>query len=159
MTSIIFITKYAPNHPAHSSLRKESPAELMLLTFVWDETASGIARSNTENELQSWSAPRFRMGRDCLWDSEEQHREWNGQMICSSPLYGTRLPLGQRGATQRIDCTADLLLNSIWDKTASGTARSSKLMLWTTDLLLDSVWDKTASGTARSRIMENCESL
>ena len=99
------------------------------------------------------------MGRDCLWDSEEQHREWTGQVICSSPLYGTRLPLGQRGATQRTDCTADLLLDSIWDKTASGTARSSKLMLWTTDLLLDSVWDKTFSGTARSRIMENCGSL
>ena len=99
------------------------------------------------------------MGRDCLWDIEEQHREWTAQLICSSLLYGTRLPLGQRGATQRIDCTADLLLNSIWDKTASGTARSSKLMLWTTDLLLDSVWDKTASGTARSKMTENCGSL
>ena len=41
----------------HSSLRKESPAELMLLTFVWDKTASGIARSKTENGLYSWSAP------------------------------------------------------------------------------------------------------
>ena len=38
------------DHPAHSSLRKESPAELMLLTFVWDKTASGTARSKTENK-------------------------------------------------------------------------------------------------------------
>ena len=36
-----------------SSLRKESPAELMLLTFVWHETASGTARSKTENGLHS----------------------------------------------------------------------------------------------------------
>ena len=36
-------------HPAHSSLRKKSPAELMLLPVVWDETASGTARSKTEN--------------------------------------------------------------------------------------------------------------
>ena len=38
-------------HPAHSSLRKESPAELMLLTVVWGKTASGTARSKTEVEL------------------------------------------------------------------------------------------------------------
>ena len=37
----------------HSSLRKESPAELLLLTFEWDETASGTARSKTENGLYS----------------------------------------------------------------------------------------------------------
>ena len=61
-------------HPTHSSLRKESPAELMLLTLVWDKTASGTARSKTGNGLHSWSAPRFGMGRDCLWDSEEQNR-------------------------------------------------------------------------------------
>ena len=42
-------------HPAHSSLRKESPAELMLLTLVWDETASGTGRSKTGNELHSLS--------------------------------------------------------------------------------------------------------
>ena len=62
-------------HPAHSSLHKESPAELMLLTLVWDETASGTARSKTGNGLHSWSAPRFGMGQDCLWDREEQNRE------------------------------------------------------------------------------------
>ena len=26
---------------------------------------------------KSWSAPTFCMGRDCLWESKEQHREWN----------------------------------------------------------------------------------
>ena len=40
-------------HPAHSSLRKESPSELMLLTLVWDKTASGTARSKTGNGLHS----------------------------------------------------------------------------------------------------------
>ena len=39
------------------------------------------------------------MGRDCLWDSEEQHRKSTAQLICSLFLYGTRLPLGQRGKT------------------------------------------------------------
>ena len=58
----------------------------MLLTLVWDKTASGTARSKTGNGLHSWSAPRFCMGRDCLWDSEEQHREWNGMYIlCFAP--------------------------------------------------------------------------
>ena len=38
-----------------------------------DETASGTARSKTENGLYSWSAPHCRMGQDCLWDSEEQN--------------------------------------------------------------------------------------
>ena len=33
----------------------------------------------------------------------------------SSLLYGTRLPLGQQGATQKMDCTADLLLIVVWD--------------------------------------------
>ena len=48
-----------PNHcvnlhtKAHSSLRKESPAELMLLTFVWDETASGTARSKTSKKRKA----------------------------------------------------------------------------------------------------------
>ena len=78
-------------HPAHSSLCKESPAELILLTFVWDEAASGTARSTTENGLHSWSAPRFCMGRDCLWESEEQNREhkWN-----SIPYIAPRCPRG-----------------------------------------------------------------
>ena len=31
----------------NSSLHKESPAELMLLTFLWDKTASGTARRKT----------------------------------------------------------------------------------------------------------------
>ena len=47
----------------------------------------------------------------------------------SSLLYGTRLPLGQRGARHRF-CL--------------------KLMLWTADLLLALVWDETVSGTVRS---------
>ena len=42
------------------------------------------------------------MGQDCIWDSKEQDWEWTVQLICSSFLYGTRLPLGQRGAKQRI---------------------------------------------------------
>ena len=46
------------------------------------------------------------------------------QKWCSSLLYGTRLPLGQRGARLGMDCTVDLLLVLVWDKTASGTARS-----------------------------------
>ena len=43
------------------------------------------------------------IGQHCLWDSEEQEWEWTAQLICSSFLYGTRLPLGQRGAKQRKD--------------------------------------------------------
>ena len=43
----------------------------------------------------------------------------------SSLFYGKRLPLGQWGVTQEMDCTADLLLVFVWDKTASGTARSN----------------------------------
>ena len=39
-------------------------------------------------------------------------------------FYWTTLPLGQRGARMRMDCTAYLLLVFVWDKTASGTARS-----------------------------------
>ena len=73
----------------HSSLCKESPAELMLLAFVWDKAASGIARSNTENGLHSWSAPHFCTGQDCLCDSEEQHRDWTELLICSSFMYWT----------------------------------------------------------------------
>ena len=115
----------------HSSLRKESPVEVMLLDFIWDETASGIARSNTENGLHSWSAPHFCMGWDCLWDSQEQHREWTEQLICSLFIYGTRLPIGQQGATQRINGTADLLLPWLWDETSSGTGRSTMLVILT----------------------------
>ena len=63
------------------------------------------------------------MGRDCLWDNEDQPREC-AQLIRVSLYYGMRLPLEQQGATQRRDCTADLLLPSLWDKTASGTGRS-----------------------------------
>ena len=43
----------------------------LLLAFVWDKTASGMARSNTDDRLHSLSAPRFNMGQNCLWDSEE----------------------------------------------------------------------------------------
>ena len=48
------------------------------------------------------------------------------QNWCCSLWYGTRLPLGQRGARLGMDCTADLLLVLVLDKTASGTARSKK---------------------------------
>ena len=67
---------YTWHHPANSSLRKESPAELMVLTFVWNKTVYGTERSKTENGLYSSSAPCF--------------------------FHGTRLPLGQRRAKQRI---------------------------------------------------------
>ena len=42
-----------------------------------------------------------------------------------------------------------ILLAFVWDKIASGTARSTKRV--ESDLLLAVVWDKTASGTARSK--------
>ena len=41
-------------HPIHSYLHKESHAELMLLTFVWDETASGTVRSKTAQLIWSF---------------------------------------------------------------------------------------------------------
>ena len=50
--SIVLETSLILSHvtdPAHSSLCKENPADLMLLSFVWDETASETARSQTEN--------------------------------------------------------------------------------------------------------------
>ena len=50
-----------------------------------------------------------------------------------------------------MDCTVDLLLSFVWDKTASGTAWSNtEKGLILADLFLVYVWDKTASGTARS---------
>ena len=45
-------------------------------------------------------SPHFCTGQDCLWDSKNQHRKWAAQLICFLFLYGTRLHLGQRGATQ-----------------------------------------------------------
>ena len=45
---------------------------------------------------------------------------WNW---CSSVLYWMRLPLGQRGAKQRMDWTSDLIFTFVWDETASGTMR------------------------------------
>ena len=44
-----------------------------------------------------------------------------------------------------------MLLTFVWDKTASGTARSKLKIYITADLLLVLVWDETASGTARSK--------
>ena len=81
---------------------------MILLAFVWDKTASWttclvtrlesslvnkqvaswIERSNTEDRLLSWSAPPFIMGRDCLWDREEQHRGQTAQLISSSFITG-----------------------------------------------------------------------
>ena len=40
-------------------------------------------------------------------------------------FYEPKLPLEQRGASLRIDCPADMLLLSLWDKTASGTQMNS----------------------------------
>ena len=51
-----------------------------------------------KGEPHRTDAPHFCTGRDCLWDSEEEDWEWTVQLICSSLLYGTRLPLGQQGA-------------------------------------------------------------
>ena len=51
------------------------------LTFVWDDTASGTGKSNTEIRLNSWYAPRLCMGKDCLWDSAEQYRGEIAQLI------------------------------------------------------------------------------
>ena len=48
--------------------------------------------------------------------------QWNW---FSSLLYVARLPLGQWEVTQKMDCTADLLLVFVWDESASGTARSN----------------------------------
>ena len=42
-----------------------------------------------------------------------------------------------------------ILLALVWDKTASGTARSTKRV--EDDLLLAVIWDETASRTARSK--------
>ena len=58
-------------HPTHSSLRKESPAELMFLTFVWDKTASGTARSKTDNKHSiPYVAPRCPKGSLVPYKSE-----------------------------------------------------------------------------------------
>ena len=46
------------------------------------------------------------------------------QKWCFSLLYGTRLPLGQRGARLRMDCTADLLLVFVWVKTAGSKIKN-----------------------------------
>ena len=48
-----------------------------------------------------------------------------------------------------------ILLVLVWDKTASGTARSNtENELHSLSLLLILVWDETASGTVRSNIAE-----
>ena len=70
----------------------------LLLTFVWDMTASGTVRSNPKNVLHTWSVPTFILGRDYLWNSKELHRGKTAQLICSSLHYGTRLPLEHGGA-------------------------------------------------------------
>ena len=46
----------------HSSVPKESPAVVMLPTFLRDETASGTGRSSKELKLSSWLTPHFIMG-------------------------------------------------------------------------------------------------
>ena len=46
------------------------------------------------------------------------------QKWCFWLLYGTRLPPVQRGARLRMDCTADLLLVFVWDKTAGSKLKN-----------------------------------
>ena len=53
----------------------------------------------------------------------EQHSYWTAQVICSLLLVGMRLRLGQRGDTQKLDNTADLLLPSF------GALFTEKIML------------------------------
>ena len=62
---------------------------LNLLTII------GLIQKWTE--INRTDSTHFSMGRDCLGVSEEQHRKWTAQLICSSFLFGTRLPLGQWG--------------------------------------------------------------
>ena len=56
-----------------SSVLEEGPIEVVFLTFVWDKTASGTTRINTDGRLPSWFAPPFIVGRDCIWNSKDQH--------------------------------------------------------------------------------------
>ena len=51
----------------------------LLLAVVWDKTASWTARSKTQvllqvDALNNWTAPCFSMSQNYHWDSEEQHR-------------------------------------------------------------------------------------
>ena len=73
--------------------------------LVWDETASGTARSKTDNGLHSWSAHRFCLGQDCLWDSEEQHSEWNGMYILCFVFSCPRGSLVPYKNKEQISCT------------------------------------------------------
>ena len=50
---IIMAKAYPFKFIPHTVLSERSPAKLMLLTFVWDETASRTARSKIENGLHS----------------------------------------------------------------------------------------------------------
>ena len=83
------------------ALQCQDRSKLTLLALVWDKTASGTARSKTEDRLHIWSVPHLFMGYDCLRDSEQQHRVQTSQLICSSLHYGTRMPLKHWGATQQ----------------------------------------------------------
>ena len=99
-------------HPAHSSLCKESPAQLMLPTFVRDKTASGTARRKTQTGLHRGSAPCLCMGRDCLWESEEQNREHTFNSIpCVAPrCHRGSLVLYKKGADHLCSLFSVLLL-------------------------------------------------
>ena len=59
--NIVKLLIFSNWHPAHSYLRKESPAELMLPTFVWGKTASGTSWSKKENR-HSISFPLLLLG-------------------------------------------------------------------------------------------------
>ena len=68
----------------------------------------------------------FSYGHDCQKSSQKSDfsKKFLSFFESNMAVLLTRLPLGQRGARQRIDCTANLLLTFVWDETASGTARS-----------------------------------
>ena len=108
-----YIWSAQETHPAHSSFRKESPTDLMLLIFVWDETASRTARSKTVNGLHSWSAPHFCMGRDCLWDSKEQNREYTFLSILYVAPCCPRSSLVPYKNKEQISCAAHFLCCSL----------------------------------------------
>ena len=52
-------------------------------------------------------------------------------ILSTVQVSSTRLPLGQQGAVERWDCPAVWLLGSLWHEIASGTARSTILLIKT----------------------------
>ena len=70
------------------------------LYSLWSgQVREGIGASGTAKLGPGGTdSPFFCMGQDCLWENEEQQREWTAQLICSSLHSGTRLPLERLGA-------------------------------------------------------------